>query len=88
MIFAVTRLALHRLFVGIVVLFVVAAVVLYVLSIALAGHDAGDTARHFDMLAIFAFMGAVLFGIIDFFVRPVLRATPDGSRDVDSPLNG
>lgn len=71
----------------IVVLFIVAAVVLYVLSIALA-DDGGDTARHFDMYAIFAFMGAVLFGIIDFFVRPVMRATPDGSRDVDNPLNG
>jgi uncharacterized membrane protein YvlD (DUF360 family) len=83
----VTRLALHRLFVGLVVLFVVGAIALYVLSIALASRG-GDTARHFDSYAIFAFMGAVLFGIIDFFVRPVMRATPDGSRDVNTPLNG
>lgn len=82
-----TRLALHRLFVGLVVLFVVGAIALYVLSIALASRG-GDTARHFDSYAIFAFMGAVLFGIIDFFVRPVMRATPDGSRDVNTPLNG
>lgn len=82
-----TRLALHRLFIGIVVLFIVGAIVLYVLSIALASHG-GDTARHFDSYAIFAFMGAVLFGIIDFFIRPVMRATPDGSRDVNTPLNG
>ncbi|RKR74539.1 hypothetical protein [Frondihabitans australicus] len=82
-----SRLALHRLFIVVCALFVIAAVVLYVLSIALASHG-GDTARHFDEYAIFAFMGAVLFGIIDFFVRPVMRATPDGSRDVENPLNG
>jgi uncharacterized membrane protein YvlD (DUF360 family) len=83
----VTRLALHRLFVALVVLFVVGAIVLYVLSIALASRG-GDTARHFDQFAIYAFMGAVLFGIIDFFIRPVMKATADGSRDVEHPLNG
>lgn len=83
----VNRLQLHRLFVAVVVLFVLGAVVLYVLSIALAERG-GDTARHFDMFAIFAFMGAVLFGIIDFFVRPVMKATADGTRDVEHPLNG
>ncbi|AMM20512.1 hypothetical protein AX769_10580 [Frondihabitans sp. PAMC 28766] len=82
-----TRLALHRLFIVIVVLFIVAALVMYVLSIALASHG-GDTARRFDSYAVFAFMGAVLFGIIDFFIRPVMRATADGSRDVEHPLNG
>lgn len=82
-----TRLQLHRLFLALVVLFIVGAVVLYVLSIALASRG-GDTARHFDSYAIFAFMGAVLFGIIDFFVRPVMHATADGSRDVETPLNG
>ncbi|GAA4669478.1 hypothetical protein [Frondihabitans cladoniiphilus] len=82
-----TRLQLHRLFLGLVVLFIVAAVVFYVLSIALASHG-GDTARLWDSYAIFAFMGAVLFGIIDFFVRPVMRATKDGTRDVEHPLNG
>ncbi|WP_286343215.1 ABC transporter permease [Frondihabitans sucicola] len=83
----VTRLALHRLFLVLVVVFIVGAVVLYVLSIALAERG-GDTARHFDQYAIYTFMGAVLFGIIDFFVRPVMRATSDGSRDVEHPLNG
>jgi uncharacterized membrane protein YvlD (DUF360 family) len=83
----VTRLALHRLFLVLVAAFVVAAIVLYGLSIVLAGRG-GDTARAFDQFAIFAFMGAVLFGIIDFFVRPVMKATPDGSRDVETPLNG
>jgi hypothetical protein len=82
-----TRLQLHRLLLGLVVLFIVGAVVLYVLSIVLA-TDGGDTARGFDSYAIFAFMGAVLFGIIDFFVRPVMHATHDGSRDVENPLNG
>ncbi|ROQ38226.1 hypothetical protein EDF46_1852 [Frondihabitans sp. PhB188] len=82
-----TRLQLHRLLLALVAVFVVGAVVLYVLSISLAGNG-GDTARLFDSFAIVAFMGAVLFGIIDFFVRPVMRATPDGSRDVETPLNG
>ena len=82
-----TRLALHRLFIALVVVFIVGALVLYILSIALASHG-GDTARAYDQYAIYAFMGAVLFGIIDFFIRPTMRATADGSRDVDTPLNG
>lgn len=72
---------------ALVVLFIAGAVVLYVLSIVFASRG-GDTARGFDSYAMFAFMGAVLFGIIDFFVRPVMRATADGSRDVENPLNG
>jgi hypothetical protein len=83
----VSRLQLHRLLLALVVLFIGGALVLYILSIALATKG-GDTARGFDSYAIFAFMGAVLFGIIDFFIRPVMHATPDGSRDVERPLNG
>lgn len=82
-----SRLHLHRLFLALVVVFIVGAVVLYILSIALASQG-GDVARHFDQYAIYSFMGAVLFGIIDFFVRPVMHATADGSRDVETPLNG
>ncbi|GAA4266762.1 hypothetical protein [Frondihabitans peucedani] len=82
-----TRLQLHRLLLGLVVLFVVGAAVLYVLSIALASGG-GGVARHFDQLAMLSFLGAVLFGIVDFFVRPVMHRTADGSRDVHTPLNG
>lgn len=82
-----SRLTLHRILLVVCALFVVGAVVLYVLSIALA-EKGGDTARLFDQYAIYSFIGAVVFGIVDFFVRPVMRATADGSRDVETPLNG
>ena len=82
-----SRLNLHRLFVVICIVFVIGALVFYVASIVEAPHGRSVAGR-FDGFAVFAFMGAVLFGIIDFFIRPVMRATADGSRDVEHPLNG
>ncbi len=68
----------------IVALFLVGALTLYVLSIVLA-HEGGDVARHYDQFAIYAFLGAVLFGIVDFFVRPVGHATTEVTRDGETP---
>jgi cell division protein FtsW (lipid II flippase) len=76
----VSRSSFHRLLVVVVALFLVGALTLYVLSIALA-HEGGDVARHFDQVAIVAFLGAVLVGIVDFFVRPAGHATADVTRD-------
>jgi uncharacterized membrane protein YvlD (DUF360 family) len=76
----VSRSTFHRILVVIVVLFLLGALALYVLSIALA-HEGGDVARHYDQFAISAFLAAVLFGIVDFFVRPVGQARAGLSRD-------
>jgi len=82
----VSRLNLHRLFVAICIVFVIAAVIFYIASIVEAPHGR-STAGQYDGYAVFAFMGAVLFGIIDFFIRPVnRRGATDQERE--RPLNG
>ncbi|WP_144764133.1 hypothetical protein [Curtobacterium sp. 9128] len=66
-----TRSAWHRLLVTLVVVLLALTVVLYVASVVLAPADGRNTAGLFVGWAMFAMVGAIVFGIIDFFVRPL-----------------
>lgn len=65
------RIAWHRVLVAVVVVFLALAVVLYALSVFLAPADGRNTAGLFVGWAMFAMIGAIGFGIVDFFVRPL-----------------
>ncbi|MFS0729883.1 hypothetical protein ABC270_07365 [Curtobacterium sp. 1P10AnD] len=64
------RIAWHRVLVTVVVVFLALAVVFYALSVFLA-PDGRNTAGLFVGWAMFAMIGAIGFGIVDFFVRPL-----------------
>ncbi|ROS74728.1 hypothetical protein EDF24_2160 [Curtobacterium sp. PhB130] len=66
-----TRSAWHRLLITLVVVLLALTVVLYVASVVLAPADGRNTAGLFVGWAMFAMVGAIVFGIIDFFVRPL-----------------
>ncbi|MFJ2355513.1 MULTISPECIES: hypothetical protein [Frigoribacterium] len=70
-----TTTTLHRLLVALAVLLLVAAGVLYVLSVTLAPQGGPDVAARFVGYAWFAVVGAVLTGVVDFFVRAGLSRT-------------
>jgi hypothetical protein len=71
----VTTNTLHRLLVALVVLLLVAAGTLYVLSVTLAPQGGPDVAARFVGYAWIAVAGAVLTGVVDFFVRAGLTRT-------------
>lgn len=71
----VTTNTLHRLLVALVVLLLVAAGTLYVLSVTLAPEGGPDVAARFVGYAWIAVVGAVLTGVVDFFVRAGLSRT-------------
>jgi hypothetical protein len=71
----VTTNTLHRLLVALVVLLLVAAGTLYVLSVTLAPQGGPDVAASFVGYAWIAVVGAVLTGVVDFFVRAGLSRT-------------
>ncbi len=66
-----SRIAWHRVLVTIVVAFLVLTVGLYAASVLLAPADGRNTAGLFVGWAMFAMVGAIVFGIVDFFVRPL-----------------
>lgn len=65
------RTAWHRVLVTAVVAFLVLAAVLYAASVLLAPADGRNTAGLFVGWAMFAVLGAIVVGIVDFFVRPL-----------------
>lgn len=65
------RITWHRVLVTVVVVLLVLTVGFYVASIVLAPADGRNTAGLFVGWAMFAMVGAIVFGIIDFFVRPL-----------------
>jgi len=65
------RIAWHRVLVTVVVVFLVLAVVFYALSVFLAPEDGRSVAGLFVGWAMFAMIGAIAVGIVDFFVRPL-----------------
>lgn len=65
------RIAWHRVLVTVVVVFLALAVVFYALSVFLAPADGRNTAGLFVGWAMFAMIGAIGVGIVDFFVRPL-----------------
>ncbi|WFR68566.1 ABC transporter permease [Curtobacterium flaccumfaciens] len=65
------RIAWHRVLVTVVVVFLGLAVVFYALSVFLAPADGRNVAGLFVGWAMFAMVGAIAFGIVDFFVRPL-----------------
>ena len=71
----VTTNTLHRLLVTLVVLLLVAAGALYVLSVTSAPQGGPDVAARFVGYAWIAVVGAVLTGVVDFFVRAGLSRT-------------
>jgi succinate-acetate transporter protein len=66
-----SRIAWHRVLVTVVVVFLVLAVGLYAASVLLAPADGRNTAGLFVGWAMFAMVGAIVSGIVDFFVRPL-----------------
>lgn len=66
-----TRSTWHRLLITLVVVLLALTVVFYVASVALAPADGRNTAGLFVGWAMFSMVGAIVFGIIDFFVRPL-----------------
>ncbi|WP_267419951.1 MULTISPECIES: hypothetical protein [unclassified Curtobacterium] len=66
-----TRTAWHRLLVTLVVVLLALTAVLWVSSVVLAPADGRDTAGLFVGWAMFALVGAIVVGIVDFFVRPL-----------------
>ena len=65
------RIAWHRVLVTVVVVFLVLTVGFYAASVVLAPADGRNVAGLFVGWAMFAMVGAIVFGIIDFFVRPL-----------------
>jgi len=65
------RIAWHRVLVTVVVVFLVLTVGFYAASVFLAPADGRNVAGLFVGWAMFAMVGAIVFGIIDFFVRPL-----------------
>jgi len=65
------RIAWHRVLVTVVVVFLVLTAGLYAASVFLAPVDGRNTAGLFVGWAMFAMVGAIVFGIVDFFVRPL-----------------
>ncbi|KTR40241.1 MULTISPECIES: hypothetical protein [Curtobacterium] len=65
------RTAWHRVLVTAVVAFLVLAAALYAASVFLAPADGRNTAGLFVGWAMFAVLGAIAAGIVDFFVRPL-----------------
>jgi len=66
-----SRTVWHRALVAVVVVFLVLAAVLYAASVLLAPTDGRNTAGLFVGWAMFAVIGAIVVGIVDFFVRPL-----------------
>lgn len=66
-----SRVAWHRTLVTIVVVMLALAAGFYVTSVVLAQDHGRDVAGLFDGWAMFALLGAIGFGIADFFVRPL-----------------
>jgi uncharacterized membrane protein len=66
-----TRIAWHRLLITLVVVLLALTVVMYVTSVVLAPADGRNTAGLFVGWAMFAMVGAIVVGIVDFFVRPL-----------------
>lgn len=66
-----SRTVWHRTLVTVVVVFLVLAAVLYAASVLLAPADGRNTAGLFVGWAMFAVIGAIVVGIVDFFVRPL-----------------
>jgi len=65
------RIAWHRVLITVVVVFLVLTVGFYAASVLLAPADGRNVAGLFVGWAMFAMVGAIVFGIIDFFVRPL-----------------
>ncbi|OIH97295.1 hypothetical protein [Curtobacterium sp. MCBA15_001] len=66
-----TRTAWHRLLVTVVVALLALTAVLWIASVVLAPADGRNTAGLFVGWAMFAMVGAIAVGIVDFFVRPL-----------------
>ncbi|MBF4583050.1 hypothetical protein ITJ54_10260 [Curtobacterium sp. VKM Ac-2865] len=66
-----TRTAWHRLLVTLVVALLALTAALWVTSVVLAPADGRNTAGLFVGWAMFALVGAIVVGIVDFFVRPL-----------------
>jgi hypothetical protein len=66
-----TRTAWHRLLVTLVVVLLALTAALWISSVVLAPADGRDTAGLFVGWAMFALVGAIVVGIVDFFVRPL-----------------
>lgn len=66
-----TRPAWHRLLVTVVVVLLVLTAGLWIASVVLAPADGRNTAGLFVGWAMFAMVGAIAVGIVDFFVRPL-----------------
>ncbi len=66
-----SRSTWHRALVTLVVVFLVLAAGLYAASVFLAPVDGRNTAGLFVGWAMFAVIGAIVVGIVDFFVRPL-----------------
>lgn len=65
------RITWHRILVTVVVVFLVLAIVFYASSVLLAPADGRNTAGLFVGWSMFALIGAIVVGIVDFFVRPL-----------------
>lgn len=66
-----TRSSWHRLLVTVVVVLLALTAALWITSVVLAPADGRDTAGLFVGWAMFALVGAIAVGIVDFFVRPL-----------------
>lgn len=66
-----TRPSWHRLLVTVVVVLLVLTAALWITSVVLAPADGRNTAGLFVGWAMFALVGAIAVGIVDFFVRPL-----------------
>ena len=66
-----TRSSWHRLLVTVVVVLLVLTAALWITSVVLAPADGRNTAGLFVGWAMFALVGAIAVGIVDFFVRPL-----------------
>ena len=65
------RITWHRVLITVVVVFLVLTVGFYAASVLLAPADGRSTAGLFVGWAMFSMIGAIVVGIIDFFVRPL-----------------
>jgi uncharacterized membrane protein len=65
------RITWHRVLITVVVVFLVLTVGFYAASVLLAPADGRGTAGLIVGWAMFSMIGAIVVGIIDFFVRPL-----------------
>ncbi|MCS6563317.1 hypothetical protein N8D74_12225 [Curtobacterium flaccumfaciens] len=65
------RITWHRVLITVVVVFLVLTVGFYAASVLLAPADGRGTAGLFVGWAMFSMIGAIVVGVIDFFVRPL-----------------